>query len=66
MNFYTNILGLEVSKNNMGLQILLPSKDIVYVYQKDDHQPATYTILNISEDDIKDPTCNIFSILQES
>ena len=36
----------------MGLQLKLRGVTPIYVYQKDDHQPATYTILNFPVDDI--------------
>lgn len=46
-DFYTMILGLQVDQDEMGLHIHLPgSKAKVFVYSKDDHQPATYTMLN--------------------
>lgn len=45
--FYSNVLGLKVDDDNgMGLKINLPGGGAVFVYQKDDHQPATFTILN--------------------
>jgi catechol 2,3-dioxygenase-like lactoylglutathione lyase family enzyme len=44
--FYTKILGLKVEDNGMGLQIHLPDDSIVFVYSKDNHKPATFTILN--------------------
>lgn len=49
--FYQDTIGLVVEESPMGLQIKLDS-GIVYVYQKDDHQPATFTILNFPTDDI--------------
>lgn len=50
--FYGEVLGLEVEKTAMGLQ-LKTGGGSVFVYQKDDHSPATYTILNFPVDDIK-------------
>lgn len=50
--FYTEILGLKVDEDEMGLHLILPSGGMIYVYQKDDHQPATYTVLNFEVDNI--------------
>jgi catechol 2,3-dioxygenase-like lactoylglutathione lyase family enzyme len=50
--FYGDTLGLHVEKDDMGLHIKLKGGAEVYVYQKDDHQAATYTILNFVVDDI--------------
>lgn len=50
--FYTKILGLSVEDNGMGLQIHLPQGGMVFVYQKDNHEPATFTILNFEVDNI--------------
>ena len=44
--FYTNILGLDVAED-MGLQISLPGGGKVFVYEKPDHVPASFTILNL-------------------
>ena len=50
--FYTGILGLKVDSGAMGLTLHLPGGATVFVYAKDNHQPATYTILNFVVDDI--------------
>ena len=51
--FYGTKLGLRVEDGRMGdLQVTLPSGQHVFVYPKDDHEPATFTILNIVVDDI--------------
>jgi predicted enzyme related to lactoylglutathione lyase len=51
--FYGNTLGLNVTDEEMGIiSIRLGSGARVIVYPKPDHQPATYTILNFSVDDI--------------
>lgn len=50
--FYTGTLGLESEDEAMGLTLRLPGGATVFVYQKDDHQPATFTILNFTVDDI--------------
>ena len=44
-DFYTKILGLTATEE-MGLQLQLPNGGKVFVYPKDNHQPATFTVLN--------------------
>jgi catechol 2,3-dioxygenase-like lactoylglutathione lyase family enzyme len=44
--FYVSTLGLELLDETMGLRFKLPSGGAVFVYEKQDHQPATFTILN--------------------
>ena len=50
--FYAEILELKVEDGEMGLKLQLPNGGTVFVYTKDDHQPATFTILNFVVDDI--------------
>jgi catechol 2,3-dioxygenase-like lactoylglutathione lyase family enzyme len=51
--FYGETLGLDVSKNDMGLLTLkLAGNRPTIVYPKPDFEPATYTILNFPVDDI--------------
>jgi catechol 2,3-dioxygenase-like lactoylglutathione lyase family enzyme len=50
--FYSGTLGLEVSDMDGLLQLRLGSGATVMVYPKDDHTPATFTILNFPVDDI--------------
>lgn len=50
--FYTETLGLELLDEEMGLQLKLPDGGLVFVYDKPDHQPATYTMLNLVVTDI--------------
>jgi catechol 2,3-dioxygenase-like lactoylglutathione lyase family enzyme len=51
-DFYGGVLGLKVVKDAMGLTLHLPGGATVFVYSKDNHQPATFTILNFVVDDI--------------
>ena len=46
--FYTEMLGLRVDKEGVGLELHLPGGDgTVFVYPKGSHhQPASFTILN--------------------
>ncbi|GHD40689.1 VOC family protein [Mycetocola manganoxydans] len=51
--FYTEILGLTVTENDMGLlQLVLPGGAEVLVYPKQDHTPASFTILNFVVADV--------------
>lgn len=51
-DFYAGILGLRADRETMGLRLHLPGGAAVFVYAKEDHQPATFTILNFEVDDI--------------
>jgi len=50
--FYTKILGLELENEQMGLQFHLPGGGRLFIYEKKDHQPATFTVVNFIVDDI--------------
>src|SRR5690606_11468075 len=54
-DFYTNILGLEIDQDeDMGniLHVKIDGDTEVIIYPKEDHQPATYTVLNFFVEDI--------------
>jgi len=51
-NFYGGVLGLGVKKDPMGLNLQLPGGATVFVYPKENHEAATFTILNFQVDDI--------------
>lgn len=52
--FYGDVLGLEVADGLMGmLQLTLPGGAGVIIYPKEDHEPAVFTILNLSVPDIE-------------
>lgn len=44
--FYIDTLGLEIDNEEMGLTINLPGGGQLFIYEKNDHQPATFTVLN--------------------
>lgn len=44
--FYGEVLGCNVEEDLMGLRLAFPNGQSVYLYQKDDHIPATFTVLN--------------------
>ncbi|WP_285025703.1 VOC family protein [Plantibacter sp. ME-Dv--P-122b] len=51
--FYRDVLGLTVTDNAMGfLDLSLPAGGSVLVYDKPDHAPASFTVLNLVVDDI--------------
>ncbi len=52
-SFYSDVLGLEVGEAMGQLALTLPGGGRVFVYQKDDHQPAVFTILNLVVGDIE-------------
>ncbi|HWY80086.1 MAG TPA: VOC family protein [Candidatus Sulfotelmatobacter sp.] len=50
--FYSEVLGLEVKDSGMGLELQLPNSGTVFIYAKDNHEPATFTVLNFVVKDI--------------
>ena len=52
--FYGGTLGLNVSDEMDGLALHLAGGGEVFIYPKDDHAPATFTVLNFPVDDIDD------------
>jgi predicted enzyme related to lactoylglutathione lyase len=58
-NFYSGLLKLDVSRLPMGPQNMLLKLNIpgnehgMLIYEKADHQPATYTVLNFEVADVE-------------
>lgn len=50
--FYGQTLGMDMDDGPMGLKLKLGSGGVVFIYGKDNHQPATYTVLNFPVEDI--------------
>ena len=50
--FYSDVLGLKLVDDKMGLDFELPGGGRVFIYDKNDHNPATFTILNFVVEDI--------------
>ncbi|MGI9084734.1 MAG: VOC family protein [Aeromicrobium sp.] len=51
--FYTDVLKLDVRELGDGfLELALDGDTTVLMYPKDDHQPATFTVLNLPVDDV--------------
>ena len=51
-DFYADTLGLKVDVDDMGLTLHMPGGHEVFLYAKEDHRPATFTVLNFVVDDI--------------
>lgn len=51
-DFYAGMLGVKTESNEMGLRLDLPGGSTVFVYEKKNHVPATFTILNFEVEDI--------------
>lgn len=51
--FYGGTLQLNVKKTPEGLKLNLPAGHEVFIYQKEDHQPATFTVLNFIVDELE-------------
>ena len=50
--FYNEVLGCDVVSSEMGLRLVFPDGHNVFLYEKPDHVPATFTVLNFPVDDI--------------
>ena len=51
--FYGETLGLKVSEENGMLTLHLAGDRPTLVYPKDDHEPASFTILNFQVEDVE-------------
>ncbi len=51
--FYGDDLGIKVSDDMMGLVLHFENGHRVFIYPKEDHEPATYTVLNFPVDNIE-------------
>jgi len=59
--FYTETLGLKLDDEKMGLQLQLPGGGKLFIYPKDDHQPASYTALNFVVENIDEAVDELVS-----
>lgn len=50
--FYGKVLGIEATGMGEGLRLSLDGANPVFVYPKQDHKPATFTVLNFNVGDI--------------
>lgn len=52
-DFYCGTLGIEcTTQGNMGLMLHLATGGRIFIYSKEDHLPAGYTVLNFPVDNI--------------
>jgi catechol 2,3-dioxygenase-like lactoylglutathione lyase family enzyme len=51
--FYAETLGLDVTDEMGGLGLHLAGGAEVFIYPKDNHEPATFTVLNFPVEDIE-------------
>lgn len=52
--FYHDTLGVDIDDTPMGmLQLKIDDDTKVFVYEKPDHAPATFTVLNFPVDDVE-------------
>lgn len=52
LRFYGDVLGCDASDTGMTIQLHFPNGHVVVLYEKADHEPATFTVLNFPVDDI--------------
>ena len=52
--FYGETLGLKLMDDSMGLQYELPGGGQLFIYEKEHHVPAEFTVLNFVVEDIKE------------
>lgn len=52
-DFYKNMLGLEVARDEGGLIVTTGGDTMFMIYPKDDHTPATYTVLNFTVEQLE-------------
>jgi predicted enzyme related to lactoylglutathione lyase len=55
-DFYSNVLGLTVTEEYGMLRLHLATGAVILIYPKDNHIPATYTVLNFPVDNIEKAT----------
>ena len=60
--FYTEVLGLEIDNEEMGLTLRLPGGGKLFVYPKPNHQPATFTVLNFVVNNIDEAVDELNSL----
>lgn len=53
MDFYVNFLGLDLTDEKMGLTFSLPGGGTLFIYERADHEPAVFTVLNFVVEDIE-------------
>jgi predicted enzyme related to lactoylglutathione lyase len=51
--FYSEVIGLFVETTPMGLRLNLAGGSVVFVYPKENHEPATFTVLNLQVENLQ-------------
>lgn len=51
--FYGEMLGISIDDSGMGLLLSFDNGHSVFLYEKEDHSPASFTVLNFPVDDIE-------------
>ncbi len=57
--FYVDKLGLKVTDDKMGIDLELPGGSRMFVYEKPDHEPAAFTVLNFIVPSIDDAVADL-------
>ncbi|CAN5739597.1 VOC family protein [soil metagenome] len=57
--FYSEALGQVVAKEKEGLRITLKTGGEVFLYEKPDHVPATFTVLNFVASNISETVASL-------
>jgi catechol 2,3-dioxygenase-like lactoylglutathione lyase family enzyme len=52
-DFYERQLGVKTEMGDAGLGLTFPNGTRVFIYPKPDHQPATFTVLNLFVPDLE-------------
>lgn len=52
LQFYGDVLGCDLEEISEGITLHFPNGHTVFLYEKLDHEPAGYTVLNFPVDDI--------------
>lgn len=60
--FYSETLGIDVrEEDGMGLALQLEGGGSAFIYPKQDHQPATFTVLNFKVEDVESAVAELKS-----
>ncbi|HEX6056026.1 MAG TPA: VOC family protein [Intrasporangium sp.] len=51
-DFYGSVLGFDVADQYGGLALNFAGGGQVWIYPKDNHEPASFTVLNVMVDDV--------------
>ncbi|MGQ0560974.1 MAG: VOC family protein [Gemmatimonadota bacterium] len=52
--FYSDTLGLDVTKMDEGLSLKVGRDSKIFIYPKPNHTPATFTVLNLPVDNVEE------------